>query len=122
MRLARISLLLIPLAGACVYADKDTGEPDSETISPADTDADADAESCSFSSVVCIEPNEPDNERWCGDWAGGTFSPENCPGGATGQCDLPAGGAYTAPAMAYYYYYSNSELDCSSAGGTYREL
>ena len=128
MRLALIALLMLPLTAGCVYKDKDTGEPDSMTISYADTDSDADAEnsdgdaeSCSFASVVCLEPNEPDNEVWCASM-GGTSSPDSCPDGATGQCDIPAGGDYTAPAIAYYYYYAEAEEACAGAGGTYTEL
>jgi len=114
-------VLMIPWAVGCVYKEKDTGEPDSLTISSADTNADVDAESCSFASVVCLEPNEPDNEVWCSSQSG-TFSPDNCPGGATGQCDIPAGGDFTAPAIAYYYYYSEAETACTDAGGIYTEL
>ena len=74
--------------------------------------------SCSWGATVCVEANEPDNEAWCTGVAG-TPSAEACADGSTGTCALPAGGDYTAEAMAYYYGDVDGETACANAGGAY---
>ena len=105
--------------GAC-----DTGAVDVDADGGDDDGADADgstpsADSCHWlDGDICVEPNEGDNEAWCGGVAG-TYSADACPAGAEGTCAIPAGGDYTAAATGYYYNGFDGETACGTAGGTY---
>jgi hypothetical protein len=93
----------------------DTG---SDEFSATDADEYYEGDSCSWSGIACVAPNEPDNQAWC-EGLSGTYSAGSCPDGHDGVCDIPAGGDYTASATVYYYDFSDAEAACTGAGGTY---
>jgi hypothetical protein len=106
-------------------SDESSGNGWNDTGSDEFSATDADgydgptADSCSWGTWgFCVEPNESDNEAWCGELAG-TYSADSCPEGYDGVCDIPAGGDYTASATVYYYDSSDAEAACTGAGGTY---
>ena len=133
MRCALFWLFLIPLAVGCALPTDanpaDTGEvladgdssPEEESVTNPDPDADSDVTSCWVGEFICVEPNEPDNDTWCTN-TGGEPSLGSCADGATGQCDFPPGGQYTAPATAFYYNDNNWAFVCNGAGGVYTAL
>jgi hypothetical protein len=97
---------------------EDTGS-DEFSVTDADGYDGPTADSCSWlSGDICIEPNESDNEAWCGG-VSGDYSADACPAGAEGTCALPAGGDFSASATAYYYNGFDGESACTNSGGTY---
>jgi len=118
-----IALFFVACATEDPYANwDDTAGGGSWGGGAADADADGTdptADSCSWvGGDVCVEPNEPDNQRWCTGLSG-DYSADACPAGAEGTCALPAGGDYTRSAMSYYYNGFDGEGACYGSGGTY---
>jgi len=86
------------------------------------------ADSCSIAGgIVCVEPNEPDNEAWCNglpaDYSA-EYSADSCSTtGVTGICtDVGAVGDYTSSGATIYYYEGVDGSDaCIDMGGTFTE-
>ena len=75
--------------------------------------------SCTFSTDICLETNEADNEAWCNEYDG-TPSADACPDDFDGTCVLPVDGVYyTEEAIAHYYNDYDGEAVCAEAGGVY---
>lgn len=111
------------ILGDRITSNGDDGSNDTggAQAAPADNDEPR-QDSCEFVGYdICYETNEPDNEAWCAAVEATYDIPtiyradEGC-GEANVICDIPAGGDFSAAAVAYMDDY---EI-CTNAGGTVR--